>query len=287
MTRVYAVGPPPLVSSLQPSIAMLEPAALQDWPDVRKAQSPTGFLVHSPGPVIATLSVTAAKIDDDTERAYDYGILTVQSGDGRVRSVQPISSKEAARIPIALSPGSQVITMTVAASEADIAPGKPLTITIDNIDLATTSIAELALPVENGMGGSVQAAYGDGWYGPEGGEDGAAPWRWASSPAGVWVYSAIPQTVTLQATPVALHDAASADGKGPLGQLAVSLNGQSVGEWPAAAGQPLAIPLAVPAGWSTVTLDLAAGNFRPVDVQPETGDSRSLSFALQGLTVIH
>lgn len=285
MTNVYEVGPLPPVSSLQPSIAMLEPAALQDWPGVRKAQSPTGFLVHSPVPIVTTLSVTAAKIDDDTERAYDYGILTVQSGDGRVQSVQPISSKEAVRIPIALSPGSQVITTTVVASEGDIAPGKPLTITIDRIDLSTAPYTELAVPVEGGLPGDLQAAYGGGWYGPEGGEDGTATWRWATSPASVWVYSAIPQTVTLNATPIALHDAASPDGKGPTGQIAVSHNGQQAVEWPATAGQPLAIPLALAAGWNDVMFELAAGNFRPIDIQPETGDGRSLSFALQGLSV--
>ncbi len=219
MTRVYEVGPAPAVSSLQPSIAMLEPAALQDWPGVRKAQSPTGFLVHSPVPIVTTLSVTAAKIDDDTERAYDYGILTVQSGDGRVQSVQPISSKEAVRIPIALSPGSQVITTTVVASEGDIAPGKPLTITIDQIDLATAPYTELALPVEEGLPGDVQAAYGGGWYGPEGGEDGAAPWRWAASPAAVWIYSAIPQTVTLRATRSRCMMQLRPDGKGPSGRF--------------------------------------------------------------------
>ena len=287
MTRVYEVGSLPAVSSLEPSIAMLEPAALQDWPGVRKAQSPTGFLVHSPVPIVTTLSVTAAKIDDDTERAYDYGVLTVQSGDGRVQSVHPISSKEAMRIPIALSPGSQVITSTVVASEGDIAPGKPLTITIDQIDLSTTPYTELAVTVEDGLPGDVQAAYGGGWYGPEGGEDGSAPWRWATSPAAVWVYSTIPQTVTLRATPIALHDARSPDGKGPAGQLTVSLNEEKVGERPATAGQPLAIPVELLAGWNTVTFDLAGGNFRPVDVQPETGDSRSLSFALEGLTVTH
>jgi hypothetical protein len=285
MTRVYEVGPAPAVSSLQPSIAMLEPAALQDWPGVRKAQSPTGFLVHSPAPIVTTLSVTAAKIDDDTARAYDYGILTVQSGDGKVKSVQPISSQETVRVPVALAPGSQVITTTVVASEGDVTPGKPLTITIDQIDLSTAPYTDLAITVDDGLPGDVQAAYGGGWYGPEGGEGGTAPWRWTASPAAVWVYSAIPQTVTLRATPIALHDAASADGKGLSGQLAVSLNGQKAGEWPAVAGQPLTIPIELAAGWNDVTLDLAAGNFKPVDVQPETGDSRTLSFALQGLAV--
>ena len=285
MSRVYEVGQAPAVSSLQPSIAMLEPAALQDWPGVRKAQSPTGFLVHSPVPIVTTLSVTAAKIDDDTERAYDYGILTVQSGDGRVHSIQPISSKETVRIPIALSPGSQIITTTVVASEGDLAPGKPLTFTIGQIDLSTAPSTELAVAVDSGLPGEVQAAYGSGWYDPEGGDDATAPWRWATSPAAVWVYSAVPQTVTLRATPIALHDRASADGKGPAGQITVSLNGQHAGEWQAVAGQPLAIPLALTVGWNDVTLDLAAGNFKPVDVQPETGDSRSLSFALQGLTI--
>ena len=242
MTRVYEVGPAPAVSSLQPSIAMLEPAALQDWPGVRKAQSPTGFLVHSPVPIVTTLSVTAAKIDDDTERAYDYGILTVQSGDGRVQSVQPISSKEAVRIPIALSPGSQVITTTVVASEGDIAPGKPLTITIDQIDLSTAPYTELAVPVEDGLPGDVQAAYGGGWYGPEGGEDGTAPWRWAASPAAVWVYSAIPQTVTLRATPIALHDASfgrrQGAGRTARGESQRAESGRMAGGGRAAPGHP-------------------------------------------------
>ena len=243
MARVYEVGSLPAVSSLRPSIAMLEPAALQDWPGVRKAQSPTGFLVHSPVPIVTTLSVTAAKIDDDTERAYDYGILTVQSGDGRVQSVHPISSKEAVRIPIALSPGSQVITTTVVASEGDIAPGKPLTITIDQIDLSTAPDTELAVTVEDGLPGDVQAAYGERLvWSRRGRRRLLRPGVGPTSPAAVWVYSAVPQTVTLRATPIALHDASFADGKGPAGQLAVSLNGQKVGEWPATAGSRWPFP---------------------------------------------
>ncbi len=51
------------------------------------------------------------------------------------------------------------------------------------------------------------------------------------------------------------------------------------------AGEPLAVPITLAAGWNEVTFALAAGNFKPIDVQPETGDGRSLSFALQGLTV--
>jgi hypothetical protein len=38
-------------------------------------------------------------------------------------------------------------------------------------------------------------------------------------------------------------------------------------------------------GWNAVTLALAAGNFRPIDLDPGTGDSRLLSFALQDVTL--
>lgn len=285
LALVYEVGPTPDVSTLEPSIAMLEPAALQDWGDYRQAQSPTGFLVHSPSSLVATLAVTAQKIDDDTDRAYDYGVLTVQSGDGMVKYTQPISTKETVRVPVALSPGSQVITTTVVASEGDMAPGTPLTIAIAQIDLSTTPNSDLLIPIQANLPGQVLAAYGSNWYAPEGNGDGTAPWRWATSPAPLWIYSSAQQTVTLQGTPIALHDAATADGKGQAGQLAVSVNGLAAGEWPVATGQEFAIPLRLSPGWSEVSLALPAGNFRPVDLQPETGDSRNLSFALQGLTI--
>jgi hypothetical protein len=49
----------------------------------------------------------------------------------------------------------------------------------------------------------------------------------------------------------------------------------------------MAVPLLLQPGWNDVKLALAAGSFRPIDVQPETGDSRVLSFALEGLNIRH
>jgi hypothetical protein len=39
-------------------------------------------------------------------------------------------------------------------------------------------------------------------------------------------------------------------------------------------------------GWNVLRFDLAAGNFRPSDINPGDGDMRVLSFALKGFNII-
>jgi hypothetical protein len=309
-TRVYEVGPPAPVETLKFSIAMMEPTAFQGWWHYREAAPGTSFLVHSPVPLVTTLGVTAGAMyastqeNDETSRR-EYAILTADSGNGTVTSSRPIAPQEEIRVPVALSPGSQVITLTLATSEGDAQPGTPLTMVIDRIDLSTQPDVDAHIPMQgagttpgdsagnstghsagDSTGGSTMlASYAGGWYAPEGGDDGAAPWRWAASPASLWIYSATAGPVTLQATPVALHVPGTNDGKGPAGTLEMTINGQATGTQPVTVGTPFAIPLVLDAGWNDVTLALQAGNFRPVDVQPETGDGRTLSFALAGLNI--
>ncbi len=281
LTTVYAVGPRPDVGALQPSIALLEPAAKMEYGAQRWTTSPAQFLVHSPQPLLTYLDVTLGGMQSDRQ----YANLSVYSGDGNVVANRPIAPLEPTRMPLALAPGSQVITLTL--SPAADEPGEKLAFVIRQIDMATAPAADTAIPLASSVQAGTQAAYGEGWYAPESsGEsngDGAATWRWAASPATIWVYSPQTQTLTLHATPIALHDPASPDGKGSSGSFALQLNGAQIGDWPTTVGTPLALPLAVPPGWSQVALALAAGSFKPVDLQPETGDGRLLSFALQNL----
>ncbi len=160
-----------------------------------------------------------------------------------------------------------------------------LAFVIGQIDMATAPDTDAVLPVTGSVQEGTEAAFGEGWYPPESGSDGADTWRWASSPATIWIYSPQTQTVSLRGTPIALHDPASPDGKGSSGSMAVRLNGRELGAWEAAVGAPLVIPLELQPGWSQVRLDLAAGSFKPIDVQPETGDGRLLSFALENLEI--
>jgi hypothetical protein len=283
LTTVYAVGPLPDVSTLQPSIALLEPAAKMEYGEHRWTRSPAQFLVHSPQPLLTHLEVTLEGMQSDRQ----YADLSVRSGDGNVVASRPIAPREPTRIPLALAPGSQVITLTLSPTGEET--GDKLAFVIGQIDMATAPDTDTAIPVTDGVEQGTQAVYGEGWYGPESNgdssSDGANTWRWAASPATIWVYTPQTQTLTLRGTPIALHDPASPDGKGKSGSLAVHLNDGRLGEWPATVGKALTIPVELQPGWSQIGLALAAGTFRPVDVQPETGDGRQLSFALKNLEI--
>jgi hypothetical protein len=279
LSTVYAVGPAPDVTTLKPSIALLEPATNQGYGKYRRASSPAQFLVHSPQALLTHLDVTLQEMQDSKQ----YAGLTLESGDGNIVATAPIAPREAIRIPVALSPGSQVITITV--SPAGDGETKKLGFTMARINMATAADTESSITMIGRSPQGMQAAYGSGWYGLETDSQGVNTWRWASSPATLWVYASEAQTVTLRATPVALHDSASPDGKGAAGSLGVSINNQARGAWPVTVGSPFAVPLELPAGWSQVSLNLAAGSFRPIDVDPSSGDSRSLSFALQNLVI--
>jgi hypothetical protein len=281
-STVYAVGPVPDVTALKPSIALLEPANHQGYsPDARFVDSPGQFLVHSPQALVTYLDVTLHSM----ESGRDYALLTVTSGDGNIVTRGPIAPKEATRIPVALAPGSQVITMTVTPTDDDIDAGEPLRFTIDQVDMATTPDPAQAVTVQGSTPEELQATFGDGWYGSETDGSGSSTWRWGSSPSVLWVYSRAPQTVTLGGVPVALHDSTRPDGKGPAGTLLARVNDRPLTEWPVEVGRPFSMSLDLEEGWNAVTLALAAGNFRPIDLDPGTGDSRLLSFALQDVTL--
>jgi hypothetical protein len=130
--------------------------------------------------------------------------------------------------------------------------------------------------------GGMRAFFGSGWYDREGAEPDA--WRWTSSPARLLIYSPARASVRLNSRPVAVYDPVRSDGPAA-GVLRVSV-GSHEGRIPVEAGVPFAYPLDLQRGWNEVRLELEAGNFRPVDLDPATGDTRSLSFSLGPIDLV-
>lgn len=131
--------------------------------------------------------------------------------------------------------------------------------------------------------GRLVAYLGPGWQDEE--MAGDATWRWASSPAYLFVRSDRRQSLAVTLNISGLHDAGAPDGLGQTGVMNVSLpDGQSV-TLAAQAGQPLSVEADVEKGWNTFLFELAAGNFRPSDLTPGHFDTRELSFVLDEIVV--
>lgn len=124
----------------------------------------------------------------------------------------------------------------------------------------------------------LQAVFGSGWYDPE--TVGEASWRWAASPARLFVFAPQRQMATLRSTPIALHDGTAPTGFGERGVMYIYTNDRLSLEIPVQVGQPFVAELGLRFGWNVVTLELQAGNVRPIDIDLGMGDTRLLSFAL-------
>ena len=108
--------------------------------------------------------------------------------------------------------------------------------------------------------------------------------RWAKSPAELFLSIPRPISATLEFVPHAIYDPDSDNQLGEDGVLDVTLDGELLVSVTIHAGEVTRIPLTLPAGTHTLTLSLAAGNFRPSDYG--NPDSRELSFATRYLNLI-
>lgn len=133
-----------------------------------------------------------------------------------------------------------------------------------------------------GRGGLV-AYLGPGWHDEE--MAGDATWRWATSPAYLFVRSDTRQNLTVTLAISNLHDAGAPDGLGQTGVMNVSLPDDHSIALAVQAGQPLGVEATVEKGWNTFVFGLEAGNFRPSDLMPGHFDTRELSFALDEIAV--
>jgi hypothetical protein len=109
------------------------------------------------------------------------------------------------------------------------------------------------------------------WYGRE------ESWRWADSPATIRLAAAEPIRAAMELLPAMFYQP---DGLAD-GRLTVELEDGWSTTVSIAPGEPVAIPLSIPAGVHELTLSLEAGNFRPAD--QGSSDPRQLSFAIRSL----
>jgi hypothetical protein len=121
-------------------------------------------------------------------------------------------------------------------------------------------------------------SYQENWYGAE------AEWRWAQSPASLLLSMPRPVSATLEMVPYAIYEPEGDQVVGDEGVLHLELNGEPLPAVTIRNEEVARVPLQLPAGVHTLTLDLEAGNFRPQDYRED--DPRTLSFAIRALNLV-
>jgi hypothetical protein len=130
----------------------------------------------------------------------------------------------------------------------------------------------------------IQAFYGPGWYDLE--RLDAYAWRWAKSPAEIYIHSPEHRVVKLESKPVALYESGTPQGMGEHGILKVATNQEDSIEVAVQREHIFSIDLELGSGWNVVAIESLAGNVRAADLDPNSGDSRQLSFALDVVNLI-
>jgi hypothetical protein len=113
---------------------------------------------------------------------------------------------------------------------------------------------------------------GENWHERE------AAWRWAASPATLKVTSPRQQAALLHITPASMHSPVSSTGADTSGVLTVQSHSGFAATVAIVMDQPASLPVELVPGVQTITVTLAAGNFRPLDYGK--ADPRSLSFSM-------
>jgi hypothetical protein len=116
----------------------------------------------------------------------------------------------------------------------------------------------------------------DGW------DEREDAWRWARSPATLYIVSPRAQAAVLEITPAALYDPGAPGGVGTQGRLKVQ-TAQGELTVDLATDQVAHVPLTLVPGSQTITLTLERGNFRPADYG--VPDTRTLSFSLRRINL--
>ncbi len=142
----------------------------------------------------------------------------------------------------------------------------------------------IAGQTQSQMRSPMQALHGTGWYDVE--NQGDFTWRWAASPASIYVSSPVAREVDVEATPLTLHVKGSPKGMGAEGRMTVAVDNKVQDTLAVQVGQPFSFTASLHAGWNAITFALEAGNYRTVDVDPNSGDTRDLSFSLGAINVV-
>lgn len=194
-----------------------------------------------------------------------------------VAATEERSSRPAAGSPIVVPASLQVLPAAGAGQD----PGAPGS---EQPCFAPPSDILVGGEVQTPGADQIQALHGPGWYDQE--TAGDVAWRWAASPAVLYIYSPSRQEVEIAATPIALHEATSALGLGEAGTLRMTTDRETWQSLLVQVGQPLRLTAELGLGWNVLALELEAGNFRPADLNPASGDTRELSFALGPINIV-
>ena len=119
---------------------------------------------------------------------------------------------------------------------------------------------------------------GGGWYSPE------SEWRWARSPAVIFLSLPQSQEVILELETAMVFEPEARPGRWRDGRLQITVNNGYSTTVDIHIGEKTAVPLTLEAGVYSITLTLEAGNFQPRDYG--TNDPRPLSFALHTINLI-
>jgi hypothetical protein len=130
---------------------------------------------------------------------------------------------------------------------------------------------------------ALRSVFGTGWYDFEQVDN--YRWRWARSPAHIYIYSDFPQVVQFTSTIVTLPPDPTGSEKGQ-DLIIITTNDQNSSEQLIVKNQPFTVNTELHGGWNVISLALSAGNFIPAEIDPQTGDGRELSFAVNEINIV-
>jgi hypothetical protein len=124
----------------------------------------------------------------------------------------------------------------------------------------------------------LQMGLAKNWYENEG------DLRWAESPAWLFVSTPVATSATLEIEPAMMFTPDAGWHVGLEGELFVDLDRERVATTNLKAGESVSVPLELEAGTHLISLELAAGNFKP-SVYDNSEDRRDLSFAIRSINL--
>lgn len=197
-------------------------------------------------------------------------------------------------LPVIQSGNLEPVSLWVEATNADGYSSGPTIEVIPIQTIDSQSFSKRLLSLEDDAPRKVTASskagnnevytyYGSGWYPVE--ISGNITWRWAMSPASLYVYSEGKQRMSLQSDVVAWVSQGGHAGEKDKVELAISVNGKTPANEIVQVAEPFVTYISLDAGWNNVQLSSSDGNFRLSDIDVNSQDQRFLSFALSPIQI--
>ncbi len=283
--RLWDWADPQVMRGIGSRLLVVTPETLAVDVGTNPAKTALQFGVISDGLVDVTLYLPArVTLDLETAELFHMNPLPGGGQAGRLRT--PISAIDLLRLDLLVDTANLTHAQAFPAIQliARDEMGREETVVIPLLAGEAGAGQPSAVVMQCASGrGRLEAYLGPGWHDEE--MLGDATWRWATSPAYLFVRSDTRQTLSVSLAISNLHDAEAPDGLGQTGVMNVSLpDGQKIA-LAAQTGQPLGVEAAVEKGWNTFVFELEAGNFKPSDLTPGHFDTRDLSFALDQIIV--